>query len=205
MVKSTSFVCLALTMSTLIFPSYVLADDRPNYSNDTQIDSYQAFTGYRKEVELLNLQLDLNGIKMLDQTGVYPYKKGFERVTIFHIWAIECGISMDGLPSILRLAQEWSNNKHVKVIAVSETLDINRVRDFWLRVSRENRRKMSLAISGDSRIRDTIQTGVQPLTLLLDQDSVIRQAFAGSLKNRKIELNTAINRILQIKSAKISD
>ena len=173
MLKTNSFIhwaYAALMISIFIVPSDALADGKADFPADPSVNFRQEFTGYRQEAALLNLQLGLDGIRIIDRAKNYPYKKGPEKITILHIWAIECSPSMDGLPSILQLAQEWSRSKQVRIIAMSETMDESRVKEFWTRASRESVAKISLAISEDSRIRDAMQTGVQPLTLLLDQD-----------------------------------
>lgn len=101
------------------------------------------------------------------------------------------------MPLLKNIARGWKNEPGVQIVFVSETLDEKVLRDFWFKTNRDRVPETPLTQSIDNRIRDTLDTGKQPLTLLLDQDLVVRQALVGSLTERSPELTTSMSRLLR--------
>lgn len=52
--------------------------------------------------------------------------------------------------------------------------------------------------AADDLLRSLKGTEVRPLTLLLDEQGIIRQVFAGSIKGKRVQVSEAIERLLQV-------
>src|SRR5207248_2857388 len=79
---------------------------------------------------------------------------------------------------------------------VSETLEEERLLDFLRRHAR-TLPDADVYQSTDGRLRALLQTGKQPITLLLDRQMVVRHAFVGTVGERRNELVDAIERLLR--------
>lgn len=151
------------------------------------------------ELSLLHRRLDLGGVRALDaKTGRWsPLRVEGARLLVVHLWAVECSPCTAEMPLLKNIARGWKNEPGVQIVFVSETLDEKVLRDFWFKTNRDRVPETPLTQSIDNRIRDTLDTGKQPLTLLLDQDLVVRQALVGSLTERSPELTTSMSRLLR--------
>src|SRR5262249_5008680 len=101
------------------------------------------------------------------------------------------------MPRLRRMFGSLAAEQDLRVVLVSETSSERRIREFlgasgaalpdcpWYQVSDRERLRRSLG-------------GVesQPLTLLLDRQGTVRQAFIGSLEPRRSELIESIERLL---------
>ena len=52
--------------------------------------------------------------------------------------------------------------------------------------------------STNAELSSQVLTSKRPITLLLDGDMVIRQAFVGSIRSRLVELSTGVDRLVQV-------
>jgi hypothetical protein len=90
----------------------------------------------------------------------------------------------------------WQRQPAVRFLFVSETLEADKLTRFWCQDKKAQVPDLNPYQSTDERLRDALDTGKQPLTLLLDRDLVVREAFVGTLAPRAGELATAVTRLL---------
>lgn len=151
------------------------------------------------ETRLLHRRIDLSGVRGFDEkTGHWsPYKKGPEQLLVVHLWDIACAPCISEMPMLRKVVHGWRAHPQVGFLFVSETLDERKLLDYW-RAATERVPRVTLYQNTDDRIREVLDTGKQPVTLLVDQDLVVRQAFIGSLEERTNELAASMTRLLSV-------
>jgi thiol-disulfide isomerase/thioredoxin len=152
----------------------------------------------RIEASLLNLAVDLGGVQKWDgtPTGWHPVAKPDGPLLILHLWAVDCPPCIAEFPMLRSLVEAWKTQPEVSFLFVSETLSRDQLTAFW----RQNKSQPTPTLyqSTDPRIRQVLETQKQPLTLLLDRQLIVRQAFVGALGARTNELTSAILHILKV-------
>lgn len=151
-----------------------------------------------EESGLLHARLDLRGVRgYRGRRGPWqPFSPGAERLLVVHLWALECPPCVAELPMLRTLVRGWHDQPTVRFLFVAETLDASRLLAFWLDDHHADVPEVELYQSTDGRIRDVLGIGTQPLTLMVDSQGVVRQAFIGSLADRRFELGRAIGRLI---------
>lgn len=151
------------------------------------------------ETSLLHRRLDLRGVRAFDSSKNKwgSFKIEDRRLFLVHIWAVECKPCVAEMPLLKSIARGWKADPSVQVVFISETIDAKLLHEFWFQTARDRVPDAPLTQSTDERIRDVLETGKQPLTLLLDRDLVVRQAFVGPLTERTTELTEAMSRLLR--------
>ena len=154
----------------------------------------------RQEASLLNRRLDIGSIRRWDrkQRAWRPLVRGAEQVLVLQLWAVECAPCLAEMPLLRRVVQGWRSKPAVRFLFVSETLDQDVLTGYWVKQHASDVPDEDPYQSTDSRLRDVLETGTQPVTLLLDRDLVIRQAFVGTVTERVSELAAGINRLLAL-------
>ena len=152
----------------------------------------------RAETALLHRRLDLRSVRTFDPSSgrTSPYQPSSAPLRVIHLWAVECAPCIAEMPMLRNLINGWRNEPGVQFLLISETLDQEKLRQFWQRAADKVPQVPALYQSTDDRLRDGLQTGAQPLTLLVDSDWVIRQAFVGSLLERTAEFAASTARLL---------
>lgn len=150
------------------------------------------------ETDLLHTRLDLGGVRGYEREHRTwrPFAWGRERLLIVHLWALECPPCLAEMPLLRALVRGWRDQAAARFLFISESLDELKVLAFWLTTHREKVPEVAVQQSTDGRIRDALGIGTLPLTLLVDRERLVRQAFIGSLASRKFELGRAIGRLL---------
>ena len=156
------------------------------------------------EVSLLHRRIDLRGVRVFDapKNSWGSFKSEDRRLLLLHLWAVECQPCVDEMPLLRNIVRGWKDDPSVQIVFISETLDEKVLREFWFQSARDRVPDLPLIQSADDRIRDVLGTGKQPVTLLLDRDLVVRQAFIGSLTERTQELTGSMSRLLRAIRAK---
>lgn len=152
------------------------------------------------ETSLLHRRLDLRGIRVLDRAKNRWNSlilKG-SQLYLVHLWAVECKPCVAEMPLLKSIALGWKNDLNVNVLFISETLDEKQLREFWFQTAKDRVPDVPLMQSADDRVREVLGTGKQPITLLVDRDLVVRQAFVGSLAERTGELTESMSRLLRV-------
>ena len=127
---------------------------------------------------------------------------GDKAVLIVHLWAVDCKPCVAEFPIWQRIVRSFAKDNRAQLgfIFITETLEESRLAEFW----QQHRAELPegsyyQSIDGtDSDIRDVLRTSKQPVTLLLDRQGVIRQAYVGSIAKRRNELVGGIERLLML-------
>ncbi len=153
----------------------------------------------QSEASLLHRRINLDGVRVFEAKTKrwQPYRKGSESLLILHLWAVECAPCIAEMPTLRNIVFGWRDEADLRFLFISETLDEKKLLEYW-RSNAERVPAVALYQNTDNRIRDILETGKQPLTLLVDQDLVIRQAFIGTLSDRNHELAASMTRLLAV-------
>ena len=150
----------------------------------------------RDEAELLHRRLELRGLRRLQGGAWKPAEAPFSRLLVVHIWAVECKPCVEEMPLVRALLGGLRKFPVVQVAFVSETADLGKLQAFIEQHRAELPQTDFYQVDSDA-VRQPLQNRAQPLTLLLDERGVVRQAFVGSLRARRSELTQAIERYLK--------
>jgi len=149
----------------------------------------------RDEGLLLHRKVDLGGLRLFRSGRILNMDSPpVARLLVLHLWAVECRPCVEEFPLLRRITEALANLPHVSVALVCETADLAHIQSFL----DDHRGDLPRAVhyqSTDERLRRSLQNRAQPATLLLDALSVVRQAFLGSLKQRRSEFADAIQRL----------
>lgn len=153
----------------------------------------------RTEIKLLHRQLDLTGIRVWDARSKkwLPRAPAPGRILVLNLWAVECPPCVAEFPILRDIARGFRKTETaVRFAFVSETKDEEKLLGF-ARTNRDKMPEAELYQVTDARLRSLLGTEKQPVTLLLDQNLVVRQAFVGSIVERRNEFVDSIERLLQ--------
>jgi hypothetical protein len=141
---------------------------------------------------LLHIRLDLGGVRRWQEGRPSSEPLTSQKsLLVVHLFSLDCPPCLAELPELKPVFRPGMPD--LDFALVLETLDAARIQDF-LRKSASQLPSVGLYLSTDHRIRATSQLGMEavPVTLLLDGQHVVRQAFVGSLKDRMHELQAAL-------------
>lgn len=151
----------------------------------------------RDEAELLHHKLELRGLRRLVGTAWQPAEAPFSRLVVVHIWAVECKPCVEEMPLLRALIGGLRKFPVVQIAFISETQDLAKLQAF-LTARRADLPQTDFFQLDSDALRQPLQNRAQPLTLLLDERGIVRQAFIGSLRARRSELTQAIERFLKV-------
>ena len=149
------------------------------------------------EQRLLHLRLDVGSLKLWQNDSLQEDTLRLHKsITVVHLFSLDCPPCLDELPQLKSLFRDGLPD--IDYVLVLETPDPPRIRDF-LRKHAAILPQVPLYISTDKRMRSTAQLGIEtvPVTLLLDDQQVVRQAFVGSLKERRTLYESAQTRLIR--------
>jgi thiol-disulfide isomerase/thioredoxin len=154
----------------------------------------------RLEATLLHRRLDLSSVRMWDCKNQrwQPFRQGKERVLVLQLWAVECLPCIQEMPLLHNMVSGWQRETAVRFVFISETLEEDKLTQFWCKDKKGTVPDLNTYQSTDGRLRDTLETEKQPLTLLLDHDFVVREAFVGTLLSRAGEVAAAVTRMVAV-------
>lgn len=159
----------------------------------------------QQESLLLNRRVSLNELRAeRDNTPIAPLTAP---VTVLHFWGDACPPCVIEMPTWRHIWGVLRNRTDLRVVFLGETHSEQGFRRFLA----ANERKLPdceqfLIPYGDaashlpgqrSQIRARLENDVQPLTLLMDREHTVRQAFVGSIQNRLSELQDGWTRLLR--------
>lgn len=149
----------------------------------------------RQEESLLHRQVDLSTLQRWrpEAQRWQPQAPAPAPLLLVHVWAVECAPCVEEMPQVAKLLRAQLGP--VRPILISETLSDRALRDF-LRAQAAALGDLEHYRAVDNRLRAALQNEMQPLTLLLDDRFVVRQAFIGVLTRRRSDLVEAIRRFL---------
>lgn len=147
-----------------------------------------------QEQALLHRKIDLRGIEQARGATFVPFKAPEAPLRVVHLWGVTCKPCIEELPVLRRIVQGWATEPRVRFLTLADPPTEN---------ERELVKKLyvgegpALRTTSDA-LRTALNTGAVPLTLLVDQEGVIRQAFVGTIGARGPELAESINRLLRV-------
>lgn len=153
----------------------------------------------RIEANLLSRRLDLGGVRTWSQQQHkwLELASPHAALIVLHLWAVECKPCVAELPVLEGLVEGWRSHADAQFLLVSETESEDQLLEFWQHHRAAGSSALPLHQVGDERLRTALETGRQPLTLILDQSLVVRQAFVGSIAPRTTELTAGMLRLLE--------
>ncbi len=151
---------------------------------------------YRAENILLHRKVDLRGLRRLRDGRPVPgdTPPPLARLLLVHLWAVECHPCVEEFPILRRITDSLYDLPQLKAVLVTETLDESALQLFFT-THRSDLPRVEHYQSSDDRLRRSLQNRTQPLTLFLDALGIVRQAFLGSLKQRRSEFADALLRL----------
>jgi thiol-disulfide isomerase/thioredoxin len=152
------------------------------------------------EGALLHRQLDLGAVMQWSRQlhTWQPLKLPLARVYVVNLWGVSCRPCRDEFPVLRNIVRAWRRSPEVVFLFVADPPLENiasEVEQFWQKPP-VDLPDADPCRSSDERLRQNLGSNVQPLTLLLDANLIIRQAFVGAITDRP--LGNAIERLLQI-------
>jgi thiol-disulfide isomerase/thioredoxin len=154
------------------------------------------------ESALLHRQLDLSRAQQWDpkRNRWLPLYLPPAKVYVVNLWSVFCKPCLTEFPQLRLLSHGWQSQRQVQFVFLSDpptdATDAE-VAAFW------HKNASAVPDTGPARsdtiqLRQSLENDQNPITLLLDEHFVVRQAFVGSLGARPI--GRAIERLLQATS-----
>jgi hypothetical protein len=152
----------------------------------------------QREAALLHRKLDLAGLMRWDRAGGQwvPAETPSGPLVLLHLWAVECPPCQPELAELRLVLRSLTRQWPIKVVIASETLD-QKVLSKWLMENQERVPEGEQYQNADGKLRRVLQDRTWPMTLLLDQDGVVRHAFVGSIAGRLGEFRDVVDRLAQ--------
>ena len=189
------WLCLALLAS-----SRVARADRGAGSDSGQAAAVSE--ALDAEGSLLHRRLDLSGLACWDRRARswQPLARPTERLLVLNLWSAHCAPCVAEFPLLRRMTAAWRREREVRFLFVANPphdTEAVEVIEFWT--------GQAAAVpdadpcrSTTDKLRAALDNQSQPLTLLVDGDGVVRQAFIGTIKTRG--LASAMERLLKLLS-----
>ena len=150
------------------------------------------------EANLLHKRLDFSGVSAWNQrTNTWQrLRVPPAKVYVVNLWSVHCQPCLSEMPQLARIVRGWAQSTEVQFLFVADPpreTEAEEVERFW-RTPPVELPQANPARSTDERIRNVLGVDTEPITLLLDKNLVVRQAFAGTIGTRP--LGTAIEHLL---------
>ncbi len=184
MQTASSFLSFVLT-AALNIPASIAAPD-----TDARLREVEA--------NLLHKHLDFAGVSSWNQ-GANTWQRlrvPPAKVYVVNLWSVHCQPCLAEMPQLARIVRGWAKTPDVQFLFVADPpreTEVDEFERFWRNPSVELPQVMP-ARSTDERIRNMLSVSTEPITLLLDEHMIVRQAFAGTIGTRS--LGTAIEGLL---------
>lgn len=153
-----------------------------------------------REAALLHRHIELSGVKQWSRLAStwQPLTVPPATVYVVNLWSIQCKPCIAEFPHLKNVLAGWRSKPEVQFLFIAdppgETSESEAVA-FW--------RKSIAALPDTDPCRSTsedlrriLDDGAAPITLLLDEDFVVRQAFIGAINSRP--LGRSIERLLRM-------
>jgi len=159
----------------------------------------QKLASYGREQKLLHARLAFDGIARVDLLGqriVEARLHSGGRPLLVHLWSVNCPPCVRELPALSQVMAHLRKETGLRVVFIAE--DLPSVLTAFLRAHGAGLPAVEHWLSGPSSgLRIDLQDSGQPMTLLLDADLVVRQAFVGLVSERRHELFVGASRLLR--------
>lgn len=152
------------------------------------------------EGSLLHRRLDLSAVMCWNRKEHtwHPLGRSTERLRVVNLWSSHCKPCREELPLMRRMAAAWQHDRSVRFLFIADPphdTEATEVASFWSEHAAEVP-ELDPCRSTTERLRAVLGSTAQPLTLLLDDEGVVRQAFVGAIHERG--LASAMERLLPV-------
>jgi len=151
------------------------------------------------EAALLHRRIDLSSAQQWDRSlGRWlPLALSPAKIYVINLWTVYCEPCQKEFPQLRNLMKGWRSHPEVQFVFVADPPDSvteSEVVEFW----RKN--QALLPDTGPARtttpiVRQSLDNDSNPITLLVDENMIVRQAFVGSIGSRAI--GRSIERLMQ--------
>lgn len=178
--------CRVTLLLTALGPATLHAEAPPRLADD--------------EAALLHRRLNLSTLTRYnrEQKAWQPLPLPKARLYVVNLWGVHCAPCRAEFPLLRNVARAWANQKDVVFLYIADPpLDspAEEVVRFWTEL-KPLLPDADPARCRDDQLRQALDNPAQPITLLLDAQLVVRQAFVGAIGDRP--LGTAITRLLRV-------
>lgn len=152
------------------------------------------------EGSLLHRRVDLSAVMCWQRQGQTwrPLGGPPERLRVVNLWSAQCKPCVEELPLLRRMTAAWRHDRGVRFLFIADPphdTEAAEVAAFWSQHAAAVPDSDPCRSTTD-RLRAGLGNGAQPITLLLDEEGVVRQAFVGSVHERG--LASAMERLLRV-------
>lgn len=152
------------------------------------------------EAALLHRRLNLSTLTRYSREKKVwqPLRLPPARLYVVNLWGVHCAPCRAEFPLLRNVARAWQSQKDVVFLYIADPpLDspAEEVVRFWQDL-KPQLPDADPTRSRDDELRLSLDNQAQPITLLLDAQLVVRQAFVGAIGDRP--LGTAITRLLRV-------
>jgi thiol-disulfide isomerase/thioredoxin len=163
-------------------------------SGPTVVDALNA------EARLLHRRLDLSGVMCWDrrEKSWKPLSKLSEKLLVLNLWSASCKPCLAEFPLFRRMAAAWQRERGVRFLFIGDPphdTEAPEVIAFWQQHAAEVPEADPCRSTTD-KLRAALDNNSQPLTLLVDEQGVVRQALVGAIQERG--LASAMERLLKV-------
>ncbi len=116
---------------------------------------------------------------------------------LVHVWSVHCPPCVKEMPELQRMLARLQAENRVRVAFVSQDTP-DELREYFQtwQAQLPIARKYEFYLAGsDSQLQTSLQSSALPLTLLVDSDMVVREAFVGPIVGRGNELFSMVRRL----------
>lgn len=151
------------------------------------------------EGSLLHRRLDLSGLACWDRRARswQPLARPPERLLVLNLWSAHCAPCVAEFPLLRRMAAAWKREPQVRFLFVADPphdTEAVEVVEFWTGHAAAVPDADPCRSTTD-KLRAALDNQAQPLTLLVDEEGLVRQAFIGAIQARG--LASAMERLLK--------
>lgn len=155
------------------------------------------------EASLLHRRIDLSSVKQWDVGRAVwkPLSLPPAKLMVVNLWSVHCKPCLEEMPLMRKIVQGWQGTRDVQFLFITDPphdTEEGELEAFWRQPSVELP-DVHPCRSSDERIRAALKIGIQPITLLLDERFIVRQAFVGNIGNRN--LAASMERLLSVSRA----
>lgn len=118
-------------------------------------------------------------------------------ILVLHVWSVHCVPCVKEMPELQRMLASMKGDGRLRVVFVSQDSaeDLQRYWGEWQQQLPLAPKFEFYLASPDSQLQSSLQSTTLPLTLIVDAQMVVREAFAGPLLERGNQLLSAVRRL----------
>ena len=158
----------------------------------------EALSQADSEADLLHRRLNLSDIKHWSPaTGQWSFGYRPAKLYVVNLWSVHCPPCIAEFPLLKNIVHGWRGNPNVQFLFIADPPTATTEAEFttFWRKSLTSLPEAEPYLSTTNAIRTVLELDTLPITLLLDEQLVVRQAFVGSIEKRR--LGTAIERFMK--------